>query len=124
MVASELSIDFVLAGSGGRGLCVPLRHDGRAGGGYQVSFYAQPKTQRRPFRSTTDRAGAASLSPLPSGFLSFPCSPFLHTARGQEPELEHCVYWDRAALDSAGFSHVSIMAYTAKYASAFYGPFR
>jgi porphobilinogen synthase len=30
----------------------------------------------------------------------------------------------RAALDAAGHSHVSIMAYTAKYASAFYGPFR
>lgn len=30
----------------------------------------------------------------------------------------------RAALDDAGFSHVSIMSYTAKYASAFYGPFR
>jgi porphobilinogen synthase len=30
----------------------------------------------------------------------------------------------RAALDEAGFQTVSIMAYTAKYASAFYGPFR
>jgi porphobilinogen synthase len=30
----------------------------------------------------------------------------------------------RGALDAAGFSHVSIMSYTAKYASAFYGPFR
>jgi len=30
----------------------------------------------------------------------------------------------RAALDKAGFEHVSIMAYAAKYASAFYGPFR
>jgi porphobilinogen synthase len=30
----------------------------------------------------------------------------------------------RDALDAAGFSHVSILAYTAKYASAFYGPFR
>ena len=30
----------------------------------------------------------------------------------------------REALDDEGFSHVSIMAYTAKYASAFYGPFR
>lgn len=32
----------------------------------------------------------------------------------------HC----RKALDREGFAHVSIMAYTAKYASAFYGPFR
>ncbi|KAJ7548724.1 hypothetical protein O6H91_07G024200 [Diphasiastrum complanatum] len=30
----------------------------------------------------------------------------------------------RKALDSEGFTDVSIMAYTAKYASAFYGPFR
>ncbi|WP_428246833.1 porphobilinogen synthase [Ferrovibrio sp.] len=30
----------------------------------------------------------------------------------------------RAALDKAGFQHVQIMAYAAKYASAFYGPFR
>ncbi|RYD37013.1 MAG: porphobilinogen synthase [Verrucomicrobiaceae bacterium] len=30
----------------------------------------------------------------------------------------------RAALDSAGFYDVGIMSYTAKYASAYYGPFR
>lgn len=30
----------------------------------------------------------------------------------------------RAALDSEGFSHLPIMAYSAKFASAFYGPFR
>ncbi len=30
----------------------------------------------------------------------------------------------REALDKAGYSNVSIMSYTAKYASAFYGPFR
>ncbi len=30
----------------------------------------------------------------------------------------------RAALDAAGFGHIPIMAYAAKYASAFYGPFR
>ncbi|KAL9449790.1 hypothetical protein AB3S75_011672 [Citrus x aurantiifolia] len=30
----------------------------------------------------------------------------------------------RAALDAEGFQHVSIMSYTAKYASSFYGPFR
>jgi porphobilinogen synthase len=30
----------------------------------------------------------------------------------------------REALDEAGFGHVQIMAYAAKYASAFYGPFR
>ncbi len=30
----------------------------------------------------------------------------------------------RAGLDAEGFEHVQIMAYAAKYASAFYGPFR
>ncbi|OZG28175.1 delta-aminolevulinic acid dehydratase [Williamsia sp. 1138] len=30
----------------------------------------------------------------------------------------------RAALDRAGFSETAILAYTAKYSSAFYGPFR
>ena len=30
----------------------------------------------------------------------------------------------RQALDAANFQHVMIMAYSAKYASAFYGPFR
>jgi porphobilinogen synthase len=30
----------------------------------------------------------------------------------------------RVALDDAGFEHVGILAYSAKYASCFYGPFR
>ena len=30
----------------------------------------------------------------------------------------------RRALDREGYTNVSIMSYTAKYASAFYGPFR
>jgi porphobilinogen synthase len=30
----------------------------------------------------------------------------------------------RAALDEAGFSHIPIMSYSTKFASAFYGPFR
>ncbi|MEP6526992.1 MAG: porphobilinogen synthase [Nocardioidaceae bacterium] len=30
----------------------------------------------------------------------------------------------RAALDDAGFSHTCVLAYSAKYASSFYGPFR
>lgn len=30
----------------------------------------------------------------------------------------------RDALDSEGFTNVSILSYTAKYASAYYGPFR
>jgi porphobilinogen synthase len=34
------------------------------------------------------------------------------------------VQYIREALDNNGFDNVSIMSYTAKYASAFYGPFR
>ncbi|MCY4064255.1 MAG: porphobilinogen synthase [Chloroflexi bacterium] len=30
----------------------------------------------------------------------------------------------RSALDDAGFSHITVMSYAAKYASVFYGPFR
>ncbi|WP_026298795.1 porphobilinogen synthase [Deinococcus aquatilis] len=30
----------------------------------------------------------------------------------------------RAALDAAGFSHIPVMSYAVKYASAYYGPFR
>jgi porphobilinogen synthase len=30
----------------------------------------------------------------------------------------------REALDSAGFSHIPIMSYSSKFASAYYGPFR
>ena len=30
----------------------------------------------------------------------------------------------REALDAAGFNHIPIMAYSAKFASAYYGPFR
>ncbi len=35
-----------------------------------------------------------------------------------------CDWAARRALDSEGFTNVSIMSYTAKYASAYYGPFR
>jgi len=38
--------------------------------------------------------------------------------------MDGMVYAIRTALDEAGFDHVPIMSYSAKYASAFYGPFR
>jgi porphobilinogen synthase len=38
--------------------------------------------------------------------------------------LDGMVAGIRAALDSAGFEHVPILSYSAKYASGFYGPFR
>jgi porphobilinogen synthase len=38
--------------------------------------------------------------------------------------MDHQVAAIRNSLDGAGFSEVSILAYSAKYASSFYGPFR
>jgi porphobilinogen synthase len=38
--------------------------------------------------------------------------------------MDGFVKWIREGLDEAGFSHIPIMAYSVKYASAFYGPFR
>jgi porphobilinogen synthase len=38
--------------------------------------------------------------------------------------LDGMVQAIRAGLDAAGFTHLPIMSYAAKYASAFYGPFR
>jgi porphobilinogen synthase len=43
---------------------------------------------------------------------------------GPSDMMDGRVKFLRNALDNAGFEHVSIMSYTAKYASAFYGPFR
>lgn len=43
---------------------------------------------------------------------------------GPSDMMDGRVAWIREVLDSNAFSHVSIMSYTAKYASAFYGPFR
>lgn len=43
---------------------------------------------------------------------------------GPSDMMDGRVAYIRELLDSEGFSHVSIMSYTAKYASAFYGPFR
>ncbi len=43
---------------------------------------------------------------------------------GPSDMMDGRVGYIRETLDEAGFSNVSIMSYTAKYASAFYGPFR
>ena len=43
---------------------------------------------------------------------------------GPSDMMDGRVGYLRDALDENGFSEVSIMSYTAKYASAFYGPFR
>lgn len=43
---------------------------------------------------------------------------------GPSDMMDGRVGFIREALDASGYDQVSIMAYTAKYASAFYGPFR
>lgn len=43
---------------------------------------------------------------------------------GPSDMMDGRVGYIRELLDDEGFSYVSIMSYTAKYASAFYGPFR
>lgn len=43
---------------------------------------------------------------------------------GPSDMMDGRVGYIRQALDEYGFTNVSIMSYTAKYASAFYGPFR
>ncbi|MFD2785757.1 porphobilinogen synthase [Hymenobacter rubripertinctus] len=43
---------------------------------------------------------------------------------GPSDMMDGRVAWIREVLDQNAFGHVSIMSYTAKYASAFYGPFR
>jgi porphobilinogen synthase len=43
---------------------------------------------------------------------------------GPSDMMDGRIGYIREALDRAGFTETSIMAYTAKYASAFYGPFR
>ena len=43
---------------------------------------------------------------------------------GPSDMMDGRVGYIREALDLAGFTDTSIMSYTAKYASAFYGPFR
>ena len=43
---------------------------------------------------------------------------------GPSDMMDGRVGYLRDSLDDAGFTNVSIMSYTAKYASAFYGPFR
>lgn len=38
--------------------------------------------------------------------------------------MDGCVGWVRESLDEANFDHLPILAYSAKYASCYYGPFR
>jgi len=58
------------------------------------------------------------------------CQQAIHQARAGSTVIAPSDMMDgrigriRTALDAEGFDHVAIMSYAAKYASAFYGPFR
>lgn len=79
------------------GHCGPLREDGSVDNDWAVSCYAQTAVSQA-------RAGADVVAP--SGMMD-----------GQVGAI-------REALDEAGFGDVAIMAYSAKYASGLFGPFR
>ncbi|MGA2067092.1 MAG: porphobilinogen synthase [Thermoguttaceae bacterium] len=82
------------------GHCGPL---GRAGGRLDVDNDA---TLELLGKQAVVHAGAGADIVAPSGM------------------MDGMVAAIRAALDAAGASHVPILSYAAKYASAFYGPFR
>ncbi|MEO6714458.1 MAG: porphobilinogen synthase [Mycobacteriales bacterium] len=79
------------------GHCGVLRDDGTVDNDATLGRYAAAAVAQV-------RAGAAVVAP--SGMMD-----------GQVAAI-------RSALDSNGFTHTAILAYSAKYASAFYGPFR
>lgn len=79
------------------GHCGPLEQDGHVNNDLTLERYASIAVAQA-------QAGAAVVAP--SGMMD-----------GQVGAI-------RAGLDRAGFPHVPILAYAAKYASVFYGPFR
>jgi porphobilinogen synthase len=79
------------------GHCGVLREDGSVDNDATLSLYAKAAVSQA-------RAGADVIAP--SGMMD-----------GQVAAI-------RAALDAAGFAETSILAYSAKYASVMYGPFR
>ncbi|MFT3661139.1 MAG: porphobilinogen synthase [Gordonia sp. (in: high G+C Gram-positive bacteria)] len=95
--ATVLMADTCLDEFTDHGHCGVLDDDGRVDNDATLTHY-------RALAVAQARAGAHVVSP--SGMMD-----------GQVAAI-------RDALDAEGFADVSILAYTAKYASAFYGPFR
>ncbi len=85
------------------GHCGIVRHEASSGSGYVINNDATLDVLGRVVAS---HAAAGADIVAPSGMMD-----------GQIAAI-------RAALDANGFPEVAIMAYAAKYASAFYGPFR
>jgi porphobilinogen synthase len=92
-----LIADLCLCEYTDHGHCGPLRDDGQVDNDATLERYASVAVAQA-------RAGAHMVAP--SGMMD-----------GQVGAI-------RAGLDTAGFGDLPIMAYSAKYASAFYGPFR
>ena len=76
------------------------------------------RARRRRHRSTTTRRWSAT-----PRWPSCRPRPGVHVV-GPSGMMDGQVGVIRAALDEAGYADVAILAYAAKYASAFYGPFR
>ncbi|MDD7540888.1 MAG: porphobilinogen synthase [Mobiluncus porci] len=98
-VGDELVVmsDTCLDETTSHGHCGPLRDDGSVDNDWAVSCYAATAVSQA-------RAGATVVAP--SGMMD-----------GQVRAI-------RMALDDSGFEDVAIMAYSAKYASGLFGPFR
>ncbi|GAC1328243.1 MAG: porphobilinogen synthase [Mycobacteriales bacterium] len=95
--ATVLMTDCCLDEYTDHGHCGLLRDDGSVDNDATLERYAAAAVAQA-------RAGSAVIAP--SGMMD-----------GQVGAI-------RAALDGAGFPEVAVLAYSAKYASAFYGPFR
>ena len=85
------------------GHCGIVRHDADGGAGFVID---NDNTLEVLGRVAVSHAAAGADIVAPSGMMD-----------GQVAAL-------RSALDAGGFADTAIMAYSAKYASAFYGPFR
>ncbi len=85
------------------GHCGIVRHNGANGAGFVIT---NDETLDVLGRVAVSHAAAGADIVAPSGLLV-----------GQVAAI-------RTALDATGFADVAILAYSAKYASAFYGPFR
>ena len=92
-----IMVDLCLDEFTDHGHCGVLTEDGRVDNDATLDLYAKMAVAQA-------EAGAHVIGP--SGMMD-----------GQVAVIRH-------ALDDAGFTDVTILAYTAKYASAFYGPFR
>jgi porphobilinogen synthase len=96
-------------------LSPPQGHDGVVKDGCIINDVSVVQLQKQALMHA--RAGADMVAPSGSPLPPPPLTLVLDMMDGRVGAI-------RDALDQEGFTHVSILAYTAKYASSFYGPFR